>query len=67
MTTAGTETEGNLATRAGRLSELAERSLRQVDSEAMRSTAEGWIRTRPLTSVLVGATVGFLLGRLLRS
>jgi len=67
MTTAEAENGSALAASAGRLSEFAERSLRELDAEAIRHRAEDWIKDRPLTSVLVAISAGFLLGRLLRS
>lgn len=56
-----------LEARAGRLAEYAERSLEEFDAEAFRAGLEERIRARPLASMLVAATAGFLLGRLLRS
>ena len=52
---------------AGRLAQYAERSLQEFDAEAFRAALEERIRARPIASVLLAATAGFLLGRLLRS
>ena len=56
-----------LEARAGRLAEYAERSLQEFDGAAFRAGMEARIRARPIASVLIAATAGFLIGRLLRS
>lgn len=56
-----------LEKRAGRLAEYAERSLRDFDPDEFRADLEERIRARPIASVLLAVTAGFLLGRLLRS
>ena len=67
MTTAEAETGGALVEKAGRLSELAQRSLRDFDAEACRHQAEDWITHRPISSVVLALAAGFLLARMIRS
>jgi ElaB/YqjD/DUF883 family membrane-anchored ribosome-binding protein len=41
------------------------REVRQV-AEAQTETLMSWVKERPLTSVLIGAAIGYVLGRLAR-
>ena len=65
--TAEAEIRTALEARAGRLAEYAQQSLRDFDAADFRTGLEERVRTRPITSILIAAAAGFLLGRLFRS
>jgi hypothetical protein len=61
------EGRGALETRALDVAQFAERSLRELDPDAIRQELEERIRARPILSVLLAVGAGFVIGRMLRS